>query len=124
MAPHEPQPDVVSAWRHLLRSRSVRLGNYYRSFTSDNEALRLELFESNVRAPSFCANHIPRCGTSDALLLDDQHYAQISFSRHDLDIYPLCLDVHTGLRAFLTGYAEDRLVTRRHRGQGLACGCE
>ncbi|MBZ6172073.1 AIPR family protein [Streptomyces olivaceus] len=45
---------------------------------------------------------------SDALLLDDQHYAQIFSPRQDLDIYPLCLDVHTRLRAFLTRYTEDR----------------
>ncbi|MGW0767074.1 hypothetical protein [Streptomyces sp. NPDC002676] len=45
---------------------------------------------------------------SDALLLDDQHYALIFSPRHDLDIYRLCLDVHTRLRTFLTRYAEDR----------------
>ncbi|MFG2801139.1 AIPR family protein [Streptomyces pseudovenezuelae] len=44
---------------------------------------------------------------SDALL-DDQHYAQIFSPRHDLDIYRLCLDVHTRLRTFLAQYAEDR----------------
>ncbi|MFI1288048.1 AIPR family protein [Streptomyces sp. NPDC020792] len=44
---------------------------------------------------------------SDALLLDDQHYGQIFSTRHDLDIYRLCLDVHTQLRGFLTRYAED-----------------
>lgn len=47
---------------------------------------------------------------SDALLLDDQHYAQIFSARHDLDIYRLSLDVHTRLRSFLTQYAEDRLL--------------
>ncbi|MFE2498942.1 hypothetical protein [Streptomyces scopuliridis] len=45
---------------------------------------------------------------SEALLLDDQHYSQIFSSRHNLDIYRLCLDVHTRLRSFLTQYAEDR----------------
>ncbi|MEU5355597.1 AIPR family protein [Streptomyces albidoflavus] len=45
---------------------------------------------------------------SDALLLDDHHYAQIFSSRNDLDIYLLCLEIHTRLRTFLTRHAEDR----------------
>lgn len=45
---------------------------------------------------------------SDALLLDDQHYAQVFSTRQDLDICRLCLDVHTRLRGFLTPYADDR----------------
>ncbi|MFI9024360.1 AIPR family protein [Streptomyces sp. NPDC053560] len=45
---------------------------------------------------------------SEALLLDDKHYSQIFSPRHDLDLYRLCLDVHTRLRRFPTRYAEDR----------------
>ncbi|MFJ8390716.1 AIPR family protein [Streptomyces sp. NPDC094438] len=55
-----------------------------------------------LREPHIALRH------SDALLLDDQHYAQIFSTRHDLDIYRLCLDIHTRLRDFLTQYAEDR----------------
>ncbi|WP_075731570.1 AIPR family protein [Streptomyces acidiscabies] len=45
---------------------------------------------------------------SDGLLLDNQNYKQIFSSRHDLDIYRLCLDVHFRVRAFLASQAEDR----------------
>ncbi|RII20615.1 AIPR protein [Streptomyces sp. YIM 130001] len=55
-----------------------------------------------LREPHVALRH------SDALLLDDQHYAQIFSTRHDLDIYRLCLDVHSRLRTFLTQYTEDR----------------
>ncbi|WP_406504096.1 hypothetical protein [Streptomyces sp. NBC_00212] len=41
-------------------------------------------------------------------LYGQMHLAQIFSTRHDLDIYRLCLDVHTRLRDFLTQYAEDR----------------
>ncbi|MFJ1998977.1 AIPR family protein [Streptomyces asiaticus] len=55
-----------------------------------------------LREPHMALRH------SDALLLDDQHYARIFSTRHDLDIYRLSLDVHTRLRDFLAQYAEDR----------------
>ncbi|MBD3007559.1 AIPR family protein [Streptomyces sp. 5-10] len=55
-----------------------------------------------LREPHMALRH------SDALLLDDQHYARIFSTRHDLDIYRLSLDVHTRLRDFLVQYAEDR----------------
>lgn len=45
---------------------------------------------------------------SEALLLEDAQYVNIFSSRHDLDLYHLCLDVHTTLRRFLTDYAQDR----------------
>ncbi|WP_030714467.1 AIPR family protein [Streptomyces griseus] len=45
---------------------------------------------------------------SEALLLDDKRYQQIFSSRVDLDLYRLCLDVHTELRRHLIHYAEDQ----------------
>ncbi|PJN30460.1 abortive phage resistance protein [Streptomyces sp. CB02959] len=64
--------------------------------------LAREFTAFTLREPHVALRH------SDALLLDDQHYAQIFSTRHDLDIYRLCLDVHTRLRAFLIRYSEDR----------------
>lgn len=55
-----------------------------------------------LREPHVALRH------SEALLLDDQHYTQIFSTRQDLDIYRLCLDIHSQLRTFLTQYAEDR----------------
>ncbi|MGW5121857.1 AIPR family protein [Streptomyces noursei] len=64
--------------------------------------LAREFTAFTLREPHVALRH------SDALLLDDQHYAQIFSTRHDLDIYRLCLDVHTRLRTFLIRYSEDR----------------
>lgn len=85
-----------------------RRASYYRNlgFPLDRvvsmSRLAREFTAFALREPHTALRH------SDALLLDDHHYAQIFSSRNDLDIYLLCLEIHTRLRTFLTRHAEDR----------------
>jgi hypothetical protein len=102
------QKDIEESLGHAGGYYYERRASYYRNlgFPLDRvismTRLAREFTAFVQREPHTALRH------SDALLLDDQHYAQIFSPRHDLDIYRLCLDVHTRLRTFLAQYAEDR----------------
>ncbi|MFF7356430.1 AIPR family protein [Streptomyces filipinensis] len=102
------QKDIEESLNHAGGYYYERRASYYRNlgFPLDRVVsmarLAREFTAFVLREPHTALRH------SDALLLDDQHYARIFSPRHDLDIYRLCLDVHTRLRTFLTRYAEDR----------------
>ncbi|KUF12881.1 AIPR family protein [Streptomyces silvensis] len=102
------QKDIEESLGHAGGYHYERRASYYRNlgFPLDRvismTRLAREFTAFVQREPHTALRH------SDALLLDDQHYSQIFSPRHDLDIYRLCLDVHTRLRAFLAPYAEDR----------------
>jgi hypothetical protein len=102
------QKDIEESLTHSGGYYYERRASYYRNlgFPLDRVVsmarLAREFTAFVLREPHTALRH------SDALLLDDQHYAQIFSPRHDLDIYRLSLDVHTRLRGFLVEYAEDR----------------
>ncbi|MFI7093216.1 AIPR family protein [Streptomyces lydicus] len=102
------QKDIEESLNHAGGYYYERRASYYRNlgFPLDRVVsmarLASEFTAFVLREPHTALRH------SDALLLDDQHYARIFSPRHDLDIYRLSLDVHTRLRTFLTRYAEDR----------------
>ncbi|MFF7981534.1 AIPR family protein [Streptomyces sp. NPDC007901] len=102
------QKDIEESLTHAGGYYYERRAGYYRNlgFPLDRVVsmarMAKEFTAFALREPHTALRH------SDALLLDDQHYAQIFTTRQDLDIYRLCLDVHTRLRGFLTQYAEDR----------------
>lgn len=102
------QKDIEESLNHAGGYYYERRASYYRNlgFPLDRVVsmarLAREFTAFVLREPHTALRH------SDALLLDDQHYARIFSPRHDLDIYRLCLDVHTRLRTFLARYAEDR----------------
>ncbi|MET7715460.1 AIPR family protein [Streptomyces sp. NPDC005407] len=102
------QKDIEESLTHSSGYYYERRASYYR-----NLGFPLDRVVSMARlAREFTAFVLRESHTalrhSEALLLDDQHYSQIFSPRHDLDIYRLCLDVHTRLRTFLTQYAQDR----------------
>ncbi|MFJ8791322.1 AIPR family protein [Streptomyces sp. NPDC102462] len=102
------QKDIEESLTHAGGYYYERRAGYYRNlgFPLDRVVsmarMAREFTAFVLREPHTALRH------SDALLLEDQHYAQIFSTRHDLDIYRLCLDVHTRLRSFLTQYAEDQ----------------
>ncbi|MGP4045324.1 AIPR family protein [Streptomyces sp. 2A115] len=102
------QKDIEESLTHAGSYYYERRAGYYRNlgFPLDRVVsmarMAREFTAFALREPHTALRH------SDALLLDDQHYAKIFSTRQDLDIYRLCLDVHTRLRGFLTQYAEDR----------------
>ncbi|MFG2304526.1 AIPR family protein [Actinacidiphila glaucinigra] len=101
------QKDIEESLTHSGGYYYERRASYYRNlgFPLDRVVsmtrLAREFTAFVLREPHTALRH------SEALLLDDQYYSQIFSSKQDLDIYRLCLDVHTRLRAFLTQYAED-----------------
>ncbi|MFH8470780.1 AIPR family protein [Streptomyces sp. NPDC017991] len=102
------QKDIEESLTHAGGYYYERRANYYRNlgFPIDRVVSMTRL----AREFTAFAQHEPHTALrhSEALLLDDQRYAQIFSPRHNLDLYRLCLDVHTRLRTFLTQYAEDR----------------
>lgn len=102
------QKDIEESLNHAGGYYYERRAGYYRNlgFPLDRVVsmarLAREFTAFVLREPHTALRH------SDALLLDDQHYARIFSPRQDLDIYRLCLDVHTRLRTFLARYGEDR----------------
>ncbi|NEC52599.1 MULTISPECIES: AIPR family protein [Actinomycetes] len=102
------QKDIEENLTHAGGYYYERRAGYYRNlgFPLDRVVsmarMAREFTAFALREPHTALRH------SDALLLDDQHYTQIFSPRHDLDLYRLCLDVHTRLRDFLTQYTVDR----------------
>ncbi|CAL9486321.1 hypothetical protein SUDANB171_03135 [Streptomyces sp. enrichment culture] len=102
------QKDIEESLAHTSSYYYERRSGYYR-----NLGFHLDQVVSMARlAREFTAFVLLEPHTalrhSEALLLDDKHYQHIFSHRHDLDLYRLCLDVHTRIRRFLTRYAEDK----------------
>ncbi|MGW3507074.1 AIPR family protein [Streptomyces sp. NPDC000994] len=102
------QKDIEESLSHAGGYYYERRAGYYRNlgFPLDQVVsmarLAREFTAFALREPHTALKH------SEALLLEDAHYSKIFSPRYDLDLYRLCLDIHTILRRFLTDYAQDR----------------
>ncbi|MEU3599216.1 AIPR family protein [Streptomyces sp. NPDC006798] len=102
------QKDIEESLAYTGGYRYERRASHYRNLGLPLDRivtmarLAREFTSFVLREPHTALRH------SDELLLNEQYYGQIFSTRHDLDIYRLCLDVHTRLRAFLQEYTADQ----------------